>query len=160
MANKNIKTKTFNIFDLIIVIVLVLCILAIVFKYAFIKNDNSFTELRNVTFSVDEILEITADNIISTFDPNQELYISDSGEYVGILKSVEKHNSKLYVSEGDSVTLVSNPERFDLTGTAVLYGRQGANYFLVNGMYELKLDSTFVVYTTSAIFQIRITGIS
>lgn len=160
MANKTLKTKTFNIFDLIIVIAIILCILAIVFKYVFIKNDNSFTELRNVTFSVDEILEITADNIISTYEPNQDLYMNDSGENIGLLKSLEKQNAKLYVSDGDSVALVLNPEKFDLIGSAVLYGRQGANYFLVNGMYELKLDSTFVVYTTNAIFQIRITSIS
>ena len=130
MANKTIKTKLFNIFDLFIVLIIIFCIVAIVFKFAFIKNDTTFTESKNVSFTVDEILKVTADNIVNTFKPYQVLYLSNSGENIGSIKTLTKENAKLYVGDGDQVTLVSNPEKYNLVGTATLYGKQGANYFL------------------------------
>ena len=157
MANKTTKSRPLNLFDFILILLAILCVVVIVFKYVFIKND-TFTETVNVSFVVDGIMDITANNILENTDSHEEIFLNSNGESIGFIESIEKKNSVLYVSNGSNIELVNDPLKYDLFGTATLYGKQGANYFLVNGSIELKLDTTIVVYTNTAIFQMRITA--
>ena len=156
MATKSIKNKAFNLFDLIIVLLVVLCVIGIIFKSFFIKQD-SFNEMLSVKFRIDNILEVTADEIVKNHVTDETMYLSGTGDSIGIIKSLVKDNEKLYItdSNGDSI-YVNDPLKYNLTGSATLFGKQGANYFLCNGSIEIKYDTVINVYTKSAIFQLRI----
>ena len=88
MAKQDSKSR-FNIFDALLILLIVACIVALVLRYYFNSN-RSLEEQVRVRFIVPSIMETTADTMLETLKSGSVLYLTDGDNVIGYIQSVAK----------------------------------------------------------------------
>ena len=153
--------RRFNIIDLFIIIVVLLCVVGIYFRSQiaeWVGVEKSLEEY-SVSFEVSEI-RYTSGKYIA---PGNEVYIQNSGMYLGTIEgNCTILPSEMYVenSNGDQLA-VNYPKdtRVDVTGQVKCMGIAKADGFYLNGTYPLSPGTTVNVYTEMLNFSFTITDI-
>lgn len=158
MAKQDTKSR-FNIFDALLILVIVACIAALVFRYYYNSKDSLDEQVR-VSFIVPEVMESTADTMTEKLRMGTVIYLSDGDSIIGYIQSVSKEPSKVYVENGaGNVERVDHPFSMDVRGVAVLYGRSGENGFYIGGSKLATVSDVIYVYSTDVEFSMTLTGI-
>lgn len=159
MTNSSSNKGRFNAFDLIIILLVVLCIAAIVFRGLFVKKV-SYTDTLEVSYKIASISNITATNIFNKTSENDRIYLASNNADIGYIKTITKTQDTINVENGKGgLESVINPTKFNLEGTCVFLGKQTNTGFLINGEIETKVNDVLYVYTPVAVFELTIVDI-
>ncbi len=147
MANKTDTKKSgarFNIFDVIIIFIVLACIAAIIVRAYFTANIKDDFTTAKVEFSVISVSEGTA----SSFHTSRKIYLSSSGDEIGTIDEVAYAPSEIYALDaaGKPVS-ASHPDKKDVHGTATLYGIWTDDGFMINGTILALAGKTVNIYT-------------
>ena len=166
MAANQIKEKRrserrFNIIDLFIIILVLLCVIGIYFRSQiaeWIGMEKSL-EKYSICFEVSEI-RYTSGKYITA---GNEVYIQSSGIYLGTIEgNCTILPAEMYVenANGDQIA-VNYPKdtRVDVSGQITCMGITKADGFYLGGTYSLSPGSTVNVYTEMLNFSFTITDI-
>lgn len=95
MANKTDTKKSgarFNIFDVIIIFIVLACIAAIIVRAYFTANIKDDFTTAKVEFSVISVSENTA----ASLHPSRKIYFSSNGDEIGTIDEVTYGPSEIY----------------------------------------------------------------
>lgn len=158
MAKQDSKSR-FNIFDALLILLIVACIVALVLRYYFNSN-RSLEEQVRVRFIVPSIMETTADTMLETLKSGSVLYLTDGDNVIGYIQSVAKERSKVYAENGaGELEKVDDPFLMNVTGVAVLYGKTGESGFYIGGSELATVNDVIYVYSTNVEFAMTLTQI-
>ncbi len=158
MAKQETKSR-FNIFDALLILVILACIVALAFRYYYNSKD-SLDEKVTVTFIVPGIMQSTADTMTEKIKSGTVLYLSDGDTIIGYVQGVYSENSKIYAeSEDGKIERVDDPFLMDVKGTAVLYGKSGEDGFYIGGNKLATVSDVVYVYTTDVEFAMTLVDI-
>ena len=147
MANKTDTKKSgarFNIFDVIIIFIVLACIAAIIVRAYFTANIKDDFTTAKVEFSVISVSENTA----ASLHPSRKIYLSSGGDEIGALDAAGKPVS------------ASHPDKKDVHGTATLYGIWTDDGFMINGTILALAGKTVNIYTQDVECIMTIVGIT
>lgn len=158
MAKQETKSR-FNIFDALLILLILACIAALVFRYYYNSKD-AVGEQVKVSFIVPAIMPSTADAMTEKLRMGTVLYLSDGDSVIGYIQSVTKAPSKVYAENSSGkLERIDNPLSMDVIGTAVLYGRSGESGFYIGGNKLATVSDVIYVYSTDIEFSMSLTGI-
>ena len=114
MANKTDTKKSgarFNIFDVIIIFIVLACIAAIIVRAYFTANIKDDFTTAKVEFSVISVSENTA----ASLHPSRKIYLSSGGDEIGAIEEVAYVPSEIYALDaaGKPVS-ASHPDKKDV----------------------------------------------
>lgn len=134
----------FNIFDVIIIFLVLACIAAIVIRAYFTANIKEDFTSATVEFSVIGVSENTA----ASFHPARKIYLASGDDEIGSIDDVTYGPSAIYAvdSSGKPVSAF-HPDKKDVHGTATLYGLWTDDGFMINGTVLALAGKTVSVYT-------------
>lgn len=160
MSRTEVKKSRFNIFDALIILVVLACIAAIIARYYFISSD-SLDEQVSVEFIVPGVMDSTAQAMTDAIKSGTVIYLSDGDQTIGFIQSIYSESSKVYATNavGD-IERVNHPSEMDIKGVAVLYGTSGKSGFLIGGNKLATVSDVVFVYTTDIEFAMTVTSIS
>ena len=159
MVKENKKYR-FSIFDAIIIIAILACIVGIVLRVKFTAS-NDFSSKATVEFIVPGVMQSTADKMNEKLVEGTKLYLSSSDKEIGYIVSVTSERSKVYATGSDGkLERVDHPESYDVKGVCVLYGSDGDSGFLIGGNTLATISEVIYVYSADVEFSITITGVS
>jgi len=160
MANKT-ETKNsgarFNIFDVIIIFIVLACIAAIIVRAYFTANIKDDFESAKVEFSVISVSENTAASIRQT----RKIYLVSGDDEIGVIDEASFAPSEIYALDtaGKPVS-ASHPDKKDVHGTATLYGIWTDDGFMINGTVPALAGKTINIYTEDVECILTIVSIS
>ena len=161
MAKNRPTEKTrFNVFDLLIILIVIACIVALVLRI-YVFNKNALDKKVNVSFSVNNVMETTAEKMNSSIKNGTVVYLTSNNEVIGYVTSIDTERSTVYVEDENGNPIeVFHPTNWNVTGTAVLYGTSGDLGFYINGTQRAEINSVVSVYTDTVQFEMTLTDIS
>ncbi len=148
----------FNIFDILIILAVAVCIGAIVFRIFFIDETREDLRSAQVVFTVEGVSEETASAFCV---PNRQIYLQNGDAAIGVLS--EASYSPLFILTEDAngkLIEVQHPLKKEILGQAVCMGYWGEDGFLLGGTYLATVGSTFNIYTKDVACTITIVSIS
>lgn len=165
------KLPKFRILDAAILLLVVVVVVGIYFRYNILEELTNRHNLKDYTisFSIDDI-RYTTENYLNI---NDSVYFQDNGESLGMLLTASdaqnrvwntKPASKLFVGDDGTVEEVFYPNsesRVSATGRLLCtgsYSQDGG--FCVNGSRYLSAGQTISVYTETVSFSITVTDIA
>lgn len=138
--NKN-KVK-FNVFDIIIILAVIVCIAAVVLKVTYFDKRNDVSEQIIVDFTVYDIMDNTAASA-----SKGKVYLADSDTLIGEIISAEIVPNKVYVEDNGILTSYENPlGKKNLNGKVAFSGRSSETGFFIGGKTKITIGSTLSVY--------------
>ena len=159
MVKENKKYR-FSIFDAIIIIAVIACIVGIVLRFR-LTSSNDFSSKATVEFIVPGVMQSTADSMTAKLKNGTKLYLASSDKEIGYIVSVESERSKVYATSSDgTLERVEHPENYDVKGVCVLYGSDGEAGFLIGGNTLATISEVIYVYSTDVEFSITLTDVS
>lgn len=156
----------FNIFDAVLILLAVLCIVGVWQRKNLQELFESGEELETytVTFEARKMRSTTA----ALLTKGTELYLEEGGTRISlgtVSEQVLPLAATVYLQDknGRIVEAVYPQDDYeylqDVSGTLSCRGLESDGSFLVDGQIYLAVDSTVAVYTETADFEIRITSI-
>ena len=135
--------RRFNVFDAIIIIFIVLCIVAVWFKYYYNNKINSDFVNVEVTFISPSVLQSTAD----AMKAGKVVYLSNGDKEAGVISSVSVNQSEIYVDEGNGKYVRSaHPFLYDINGKLTLHGLWSEDGFMFNDNTLLRISDNFILF--------------
>lgn len=159
--DNNTKTKKFNVLDLVILIVLILCIAVFVFRY-YQRSDISgeaVTGKYELSFSVSNVKYTTAD----AFVKGDNVYVATDDTLIGVMESIDSKPAVYYADDpGAGIKRVFYPEgtRVDLAGTIISEGIVNDDGYFAGGSYFLAPGKKMTIYTGHVYVDIILTDIA
>ena len=159
MVKENKKYR-FSIFDVIIIVAVVACIVGIVIRFQF-TSSNDFSSKVTVEFIVPGVMKSTSDQMAAKLKEGTKLYLSSNDKEIGYIVSVAAEKSKVYATGADGkLERVEHPENYDVKGVCVLYGSDGDSGFLIGGNTLATISEVIYVYSADVEFSITLTDVS
>ena len=155
------KTKTgakFNIFDVLIILAVMVCVGTIVFRIFFIGETQEDFRSATVTFKVEGVSEETASAFCI---PGRSIYLQNGDLRIGTL-SEASYSPLVILTEdaGGKLIEVQHPLKKQVLGQAVVTGYWGEDGFLLGGTYLATVGTTFNIYTKDVACTITVVNIS
>ena len=148
----------FNIFDILIILAVLVCIGAIIFRVFFIAETQEDMRNAYVTFKIEGVSEETAQAFCVA---GRDIYLQTGDHKVGVLTEASYTALSVFAEDaGGKLVAVDHPVKKQITGDAVLTGYWGADGFLLGGTYLATVGSTFNIYTKDVSCTITIVSIS
>lgn len=146
-----------NVFDILIIVAVIACIAAIGVRIYFSTHTKLTNELATVKF---EVVGISEENA-AEFKSDKKLYLVSGNAEIGQIDNAETKAARLEaIDEDGNITVVSDPIKKTVSGTATLYGVWDGGYFSVNGQIRLSLGSEINVYTDRNRFTLRVLDVT
>lgn len=158
--NRPVEKSRFNVFDILIILIVVACIATLVLRL-YVFNGVALNKKAEVTFSVNNVMQSTSEEMIKTIQNGTNLYLTSNNEIIGYVTEIRAVPSTVFVEDEDGNQIeVQHPTNWNVTGTAILYGTEGDLGFYVNGTLRAEINSVIYVYTTRVQFEMTLTSIS
>ena len=158
--NKTVEKSRFNVFDILIILIVVACITALVLRL-YVFNGVALNKKVEVSFSVNNIMQSTAEEMLKSVQNGTNLYLTSNNEVIGYVTDIKAERSTVFVEDENGNQIeVFHPTNWNIVGTAVLYGTEGDLGFYVNGTTRAEINSVVYVYTTRVQFEMTLTSIS
>lgn len=158
-SEKKHSGARFNLFDVILILVIIACIAGIVLHAYFTKDlTKTYSETAKVSISVTGVSEQTA---IAFCVNGAPIYLQETDEKLGTIDTAEYAPLMLDLenAEGSLVKAV-HPEKKAISATATLIGAWTDDGFLIGGTVLATVGKTLNIYTDGAVCTITITSIS
>lgn len=146
-----------NIFDALIIFVIVACIAAIGVRIYFTSHTETAPETVEIKYEVYGISEENA----AEFIQGKKIYLQSSNAEVGRIESVSVSPAKIEAVDDDgNITVASDPYKFTVSGKMTLSGKMSDSGFAVNGQELISLGSPLSVYTDRNMFTLTVIEIN
>ena len=134
----------FNVFDILIVVMIIACIAAIGLRFYFISNVDMTSESVSVKF---EVVGISDENA-NEFKDGKKLYLQNSDNEVGRITSISIDQMKVRASdESGALIILDHPDKKTVTGTATFNGKWNEKGFMLGGTQLISLGTVIDLYT-------------
>jgi len=155
---KNISDPRFNIFDVLIVLALVICLVAIGIRLIFIGKSGKDVVQTEVSFEVAGVSEVTAEALCR---PDRHIYLQSDNSRAGSVSSAEYTAQSVWTEDcsGNSVEAL-HPDKKTVRGIARIKGIWTDDGFWINGSQLIAVGQTLDIYTEDAFCTITITAIA
>ena len=169
--NKNIKTnesyrRRFNVMDALIIIVVLLCIASIVYRFNLIDGagitDNS--EEYRLYFEIEDIRNTSTESLV----PGDTVRLASTNEKIGKFDEIVQNIPALATYNNNGKEIYYPPEneenkydetRYYVTGYISVSGRMTENGFLLNGNTYIASNSELTIATEHIKTTIKIINI-
>lgn len=146
-----------NIFDVLIIFVIVACIAAIGVRIYFTSHANISPDTVEITY---EVYGISEDNA-AEFIQGKKIYLQSNDAEVGRIESATVSPAAIEAVDDDgSITTANDPYKFTVRGTMTLTGKMSDGGFAVGGQAYISLGSPLSVYTDRNMFTLTVLEIS
>lgn len=160
MAKTENRKLRFNIFDALIILAVIACVAAVIIRFYFISSEPNDEQI-TVSFVVPSVMKSTADKMTETLKDNKQIYLVSNDTIIGYIISTNSERSVVYgENSGSEVERVYHPDRMDIKGTAVLYGKTGENGFYIGSTSLATISEIIYVYSDEVEFSMTISSIS
>jgi hypothetical protein len=158
-SEKKRSGARFNLFDVILILVIAACIAGIVLHAYFTKDlTETYSETAVVSIRVTGVSEQTA---IAFCEPDAIIYLQENDKMIGSIDEAEYAPLILNLENTEGVLVkAEHPEKKEVTATATLTGTWTDDGFLIGGTTLAAVDKTLKIYTEHAVCEIIITGVS
>lgn len=146
IRRKEAKRKL-NIFDILIIFIVVACIAAIFLRIYFVSRQTMSGEAVTIRF---EVSDISPENA-AAFTPESTLFLQEDDSIIGSFKEINVIDTR--------ITDITIPNSKTVQGTAVILGKWAEKGFMLNGTTLISLGTTIDVYTDKNIFTLTVIGI-
>ena len=154
---KQISGPRFNIFDLLIILGIFVCIIAMIARVIFVSSVKDEVVFANVYFEIQDISEATANAICN---PHESIYLQSNDNRIGIFGTLSAEPLKVWAEdENGSIIEAIHPDRKTVSGKAQIKGVWHDEGFFVDGTYLAGVGQTLDIYTKYASCTITITAI-
>lgn len=151
------RKYNFNIYDIIIIITVVLCILGIIYRGTL--SDGISKTVYNDTAEISFVIKETDGNFISAIKPGDKFYFKNGAEFGTLLEGYSYKNTETYVAnEEGTFQKTENTEKFDLAGRFISNGRFTSNGFLC-GVEKVFINSEIELHSSDAVCIIKVTEV-
>ena len=157
-SEKKFSGVRFNLFDIILVVVIIACIAGLVFHTYFTKDlIEDYTETAMISISVSDVSEQTA---IAFCVNGAPIYSQETDAKIGMLETTE-YGPMILDLENEQGILVkaTHPEKKMIHATATFNGTWTEDGFLIDGTKLATIGTTLKIYTNGAVCTITITDI-
>lgn len=155
---KKISGPRFNIFDFLIILALLVCVVAIVIRVIFIENTKQEIVLADIYFEVEGVSEVTAAALCV---PNQSLYLQGEEVKIGILNSATSSVQKVMAEDGKGGFVEAlHPDKKTVEGKARVMGIWTEDGFWINETCLVTVGKSIDIYTEKVCCTITITDIA
>lgn len=151
-----IKKYKFNIYDILIIAMVALCVMGIMFRENISDSISKtvYNDTANIQFQVKE-----ADgDIISSVSAGDVFYFENGAEFGTLLEGYSYKNSTVYENVQGTPEMTSSPEKYDITGSFLSNGRFTDNGFLC-GTEKIFINSEIKLHSKNALLIIKVTAI-
>lgn len=147
LTDKNGKLfGKFNIIDLLFILVIIVAVLATVFKFGFSANKDATvaSDMIEYVLKAEKVRMFTID----AFEIGDTVYDDESSKAIGVIKNVEYKPCEQYFYKNDG-TIVKNvmPERYDAYVTIECDARISDDGYYANGTKQISKFSTIKITT-------------
>lgn len=157
---KPVEKTRFNVFDILIILIVVACIAALILRL-YVFNNEALTKKAEVKFSVNNVMQSTSEEMLESIQNGTVLYLSSNEEVIGYVTDIKAERSTVFAEDEDGNQIeVYHPTNWNVYGTAVLYGTSGDLGFYVNGTMRAEINSVVSVFTSRVQFEMTLTSIS
>ncbi|MBR6049613.1 MAG: DUF4330 family protein [Clostridia bacterium] len=147
------EKKRLNIFDVLIIVVVIACVAAIGVRVYFTTHAQTDDESAVITYEVYGISEENA----AEFAQGKKIYLQSNGAEIGMINTVVRSASRVEAIEDDgSITVVGDPYLITVTGRMTLYGKTSEGGFFIGGQTPISLGSSLSVYTDRNMFTLTV----
>lgn len=155
---KQISGVSFNIFDFLIILGIIVCLVAVITRSIMITNAQEEVVYTDVYFEVKGISEVTANALCVQ---NETIYLQSNDVEIGFFSTVDSKPLRVF-SEDENGRLIEvlHPDKYTVYGVAQIKGVWYQDGFLVDGTYFAKVGQTFDIYTKYASCTITVTAIT
>ena len=155
-ANAKEKTRL-NIFDVLIIFVVVACVAAIGIRIYFTSHASNNDQTVTITYEVYGISEENANE----FAQGKKIYLQSNGAEIGMINTAQKAPARIEaIEDSGDIAVVGDPYLITVTGKMTLYGKSSDGGFAVNGNTMISLGSSLSVYTDRNMFTLTVIEIS
>ena len=155
---KKISGARFNIFDFLIILGILVCIIAVTTRAIMISKAQDEMVYTDICFEVKGVSEVTANALCI---PGEAIYLQSTDVNIGTFSTVDSKPLRV-LSEDDNGRLIEvvHPDKKTVYGTAQIKGVWYEDGFLVDGTSIVKVGQMFDIYTKYASCTITITSIT
>lgn len=147
------EKKRLNIFDVLIIVVVIACVAAIGVRVYFTTHAKRADESAVITY---EVQGISAENA-AEFAQGKKIYLGSNDVEIGMINTVVKSASRVEAVEDDgSIAVVGDPYLITVTGKMTLYGKTSDGGFFIDGQTPISLGSSLSVYTDRNMFTLTV----
>lgn len=158
-SEKKKSGARFNLFDVILILVIVACIAGVVIHAYFTKDlTQTYSENAQVSFRIEGVSEVTAEAFCKI---GSAIYDQDTDKNIGTLTAAEYAPLLLDLETAEGVLVkAEHPEKKQITALATLTGTWTDDGFLIGGTTLAAVGKTINIYTENAVCTITVTGVS
>ncbi len=150
----------FNVFDFLIIFMLLVCVGAIVARSIFIGSFKKEITGAKMIFEVSDISAVTADALCVTELP-QSMYLQSDDSWIGNIVSASQSPQEVWEKDANGVPqLVLHPEKKTVRGEALLRGLWTEDGFFIGGADLATVGKTFKIYTPYVSCTITVISVS
>ncbi len=149
----------FNLFDVILILVIIACIAGIVLHAYFTKDlAETYSEPAKISFTISGVSEETA---LAFCKEGASVYDAKTDMKLGTLDAASYTALPLELENSDGMLVqVTHPNKKMITGTASFVGTWTDDGFCVGGTSYITVGQTINIYTDHAVCIITVTAIS
>ncbi len=149
----------FNLFDVILILVIITCIAGIALHAYFTKDlTETYSETANISFVVSGVSEKTADAFCVV---GSSIYAQDSDRNVGTLIEASYDSLFLDLENAESILVkAEHPDKKEITANANFTGTWTDDGFLIGGTTLAIVGKEMKIYTENAVCTIIFTSVS
>lgn len=141
---KKSSDARFNIFDVIIILILLICIAAVSVRAYFTANIRDTFENATIEFTVSGVSKNTA----ASFHQYRKIYFALTNDEIGSITEVSYGPAKLYAADASGTPIeVDHPDKKDVHGTATFSGIWTDDGFMINGTELATVGKSIHIYT-------------
>ena len=155
---KQISGFRFNIFDFLIILGILVCLIAVVTRWIMISNAKEEIVYTDVYFEVKGISEVTANALCAE---NEAIYLQSNDVNIGVFTELASEPLTVWAEDENGYLIEAvHPDKMAVYGKAQIRGVWYQDGFLVDGTYFAKVGQTFDIYTKYASCTITVTAIT
>ncbi len=149
----------FNLFDVLLIFVVVICITGLVLHAYFTRDlTETYSQTAKVSFTVSGVSKETAEAFCRI---GATIFSSETDEKLGTVITAAHAPLYLDLETADGhIVKAEHPEKKEIMATAELVGTWNTDGFLIGGTTLAAVGKTINIYTENAICTVTITNVS
>ena len=148
----------FNIFDFLIIFMILVCVGAIIVRGVFIGNFQEELTGAKIVFEVSGVSAVTADALCTAYQP---MYLQSDDSWIGNISFASQSPQTVWEKDTNGVLQSAiHPEKKTVRGEALIRGRWTDDGFFIGGSDFASVGKTFEIYTPYVSCTITIISVS
>ena len=149
----------FNLFDVILILVIIACIAGIVLHAYFTKDlTETYSETAKISIRVTGVSEQTAAAFCVNGAP---VYLQENDDLIGTITDAEYAPLIIDLENAEGILVkAEHPVKKEITALLTLTGTWTDDGFLINGTTLASIGKPLKIYTDGAVCEITVTGIT